>query len=152
MMSLIVNNSRDTVSFTPLDLNYTAGDRLLINCTITAYQQSPVITTEVTSYLKHNNIIIDSSILVFDITVNDHYNFSLTMLFTNVTLSNAGSYTCSYFLNNNSFVQSSEEKFDAIKIKIKSEFIFHDNIYIPILFSSFITQCNGLYNSFTILL
>ena len=123
-MSLLVNNSRDTVSFTPLSSYYTAGDSLLINCTITAYQLSPVITTRVTSYLKHNNSIINSNI--FDMTVNDeYYKFSLTTFITESKLWNAGQYTCTYFLSNNSFVQSSDVKSKAVNAIVKSELVFH---------------------------
>ena len=119
-MSFSVNNSRDTVSFTPLSSSYTAGDSLLINCTITAYQLSPVITTKVTSYLKHNNIIVNSSI--FNVTVNGYFKFSWTTSFY-VKLSNAGRYTCTYFLSNNSFVQSSEVKSTTVTLTIKSELL-----------------------------
>ena len=121
-MSLIVNNSRDTVSFTPLSPYYTAGDSLVLNCSITAYQLSPVITTKVTSYLKHNNSIIESRI--FDVTVNGYFKFSLTTFFTNVKLSNAGRYTCTYFLSNNSFVQSSDVKSKTVNAFVKSELVF----------------------------
>ena len=122
MMSLIVNNSRDNVSFIPLSSYYTAGESVVINCTITAYQLSPVITTKVTSYLKHNNSIINSSI--FDFTVNGYFKFSLTTFFTNVKLSNAGKYICSFFLSNNSFVQSSDVKSTTIITIVKSELVF----------------------------
>ena len=136
-MSFSVNNSRDTVSFTLLSSFYTAGDSLLINCTITAYQLSPVITTKVTSYLKHNNSIIESHI--FYVTVNGYFKFSLTTFFTNVKLSNAGRYTCTYFLSNNSFVQSSEVKSKTVNATVKSELVF---LYIYLIFylilSSFI--------------
>ena len=121
LMSLIVNNSRDTVSFTSLSPYYTAGDSVVINCTITAYQLSPVITTKVTSYLKHNNSIIKSRI--FDITVNGYFKYSLTT-FTNVKLSNAGRYTCTYFLSNSSFVQSSDVKSTVVSAIVKSELEF----------------------------
>ena len=120
-MSFSVNNSRDTVSFTPLSSYYTAGDSLVLNCTITAYQLSPVITTKITSYLKHNDIIVNSS--MFTVTVNGFYKFSWTTFFNNVKLSNAGRYTCTYFLSNNSFVQSSDVKSITVNVKIKSEFI-----------------------------
>ena len=121
-MFLIVNNSRDTVSFIPLSSNYTAGDSLVLNCTITAYQLPPVITTKVTSYLKHNNNIINSSI--FDVTVNGSFKFSLTTFFTNLNLSNAGRYSCTYFLSNNSFVQSSDVKSKAVNAIVRSELVF----------------------------
>ena len=121
MIFFIVNNSRDTVSFTPLSSYYTAGDSVVINCIITAYQLSPVITTKVTSYLKHNNIVINSSI--FNVTVNVSYKFSLTTSF-NVRLSNAGKYTCIYFLSNNSFVQSSDVKSKTVDAFVKSELLF----------------------------
>ena len=121
MIFFIVNNSRDTVSFTPLNPNYTAGDSLILNCTITAYQLSPVITTKVTSYLKHNNTIIEPRI--FDVTVNGYFKFSLTT-FTNVKLSNAGRYTCTYLLSNNSFVQSSDVKSKTVDAFVKSELVF----------------------------
>ena len=119
MMFLIVKNSRDSVNFSSLNAYYTAGSSLVINCTITAYQLSPVITTEVTSYLKHNNNIIESRI--FDVTVNGSYEFSLSASFIEVNLSNAGNYTCSYLLNNNSFVQSSEVKSTTVTLIIKSK-------------------------------
>ena len=136
-MSLLVNNSRDTVSFTPLSPYYIAGDSLLINCTITAYQLSPVITTKVTFYLKHNNSIVKSHI--FNVTVNGYFKFSLTTFFPNVKLSNAGRYTCTYFLSNNSFVQSSDVKSKTVNATVKSELVF---LYIYLIFylilSSFI--------------
>ena len=122
MMSFIFNNSRDTVSFTPLISYYTAGDSLVLNCTITAYQLSPVITTKVTSYLKHSNNIINSNI--FDVTVNGYFKFSLTTFFNNVELSNAGRYTCTYFLSNNSFVQTSDVKSKTVDAFVKSELVF----------------------------
>ena len=108
----------DTVSFTPLSPYYTAGMSVVLNCTITAYQLSPVITTEITFYLKHNNSIIRSS--VFNITVNERYKFSLTTSFTNLKLSNVGNYTCSY---NNFFVQLSEVKSATVTLIIKSELV-----------------------------
>ena len=111
----------DTVSFAPLTSYFTAGDSVVINCTITVYQLSPVITTKTTSYLKHNNSIIKSHI--FNVTVEGSYKFSLTTSFTKVKLSNAGNYTCFYFLNNNSFVQSSEVKSKTVNVTIKSELI-----------------------------
>ena len=129
MIFFIVNNSRDTVSFTPLSSYYTAGDSVVINCTITAYQLSPVITTKVTSYLKHNNSIIESRI--FDVTVYGYIKFSLTTFFTNVKLSNAGRYTCTYLLSNNSFVQSSDVKSTTIDTIVKSELVF---LYIYLIF------------------
>ena len=136
-MSLLVNNSRDTVSFTPLSSFYTAGDSVVINCTITAYQLSPVITTKLTSYLKHNNSIIESRI--FNVTVNGYYKFSLTTFFTNVKLSNAGRYTCTYFLSNNSFVQSSEVKSKTVNATVKSELVFlYIYLIIYLILSSFI--------------
>ena len=118
----IVNNSRDIVSFTPLSSNYTAGDSLVINCTITAYQLSPVITTKITSYLKHNNIIVNSSI--FNVTVNGSYTYSWTTSF-NVKLSNAGRYTCTFFLSNNSFVQSSDVKSTTVNTIVRSELVLY---------------------------
>ena len=119
--SLIVDNSRDTVSFTPLTSYHTAGDSLTLECAITAYQLSPVITTRITSYLKHNSMIVNSSI--FTVTVNGSYKFSWTTFFNNVELSNAGKYTCTYFLSNNSFVQSSDVKPATVDVRIKSELI-----------------------------
>ena len=121
-MFLTVNNSRDTVSFVPLSSNYTAGDSLVLNCSITAYQLPPVITTKVTSYLKHNNNIINSSI--FDVTVNGSFKFSLTTFFTNLNLLNAGIYSCTYFLSNNSFVQSSDVISKAVNAIVRSELVF----------------------------
>ena len=134
--SLIVNNSRDTVSFTSLTSYYTAGDSLVLNCSITAYQLSPVITTKITSYLKHNSIIVNSSIL--DVTVNGSYKFLWTTSFY-VKLSNAGRYTCTYFLSNNSFVQSSDVKSKTVNVTVKSELVF-SYIYLIfyLTFSSFI--------------
>ena len=126
----------DAVSFTPLSPYYTAGDNLVLNCTITAYQLSPVITTKVTSCLNHNNIVINSSIL--NITVNGSYKFSWTTSFY-VKLSNAGRYTCTYFLSNNSFVQSSDVKSKTVNVTVKSELVF-SYIYLIfyLTFSSFI--------------
>ena len=134
----IVNNSRDNVSFTPLSSFYPAGDSVVINCTITAYQLSPVITTKVTSYLKHNNNIIESHI--FDVTVDTYFKFSLTTFFSNVKLSNAGRYTCTYFLSNNSFVRSSDVKSKKVNAIVKSELMFlYIYLIIYLIFSSFIS-------------
>ena len=132
-VSFIVNNSRDTISFTPLSSHYTTGDSVTINCIITAYKLSPVITTKVTSYLKHNSSIIESNI--FNVTVNGYFNFYLTTFFSNVKLSNAGRYTCTYSLSNNSFVQSSDVKSETVDAIVKSELIFL-YIYLIFLFDS----------------
>ena len=50
-------------------------------------------------------------------------SFSLTTSF-NVRLSNAGKYTCIYFLSNNSFVQSSDVKSKTVDAFVKSELLF----------------------------
>ena len=54
-------------------------------------------------------------------------------------LSNAGRYTCTYFLSNNSFVQSSDVKSKTVNVTVKSELVF---LYILfdfyLTFSSFI--------------
>ena len=133
---LIVNNSRDTVSFTPLSPYYTAGESVVLNCTITAYQLSPVITTEVTFYLKHDEIIVNSSI--FNVTVNGSFKFLWATSF-DVKLSNAGRYTCTYFLSNNSFVQSSDVKSKTVNATVKSELVFlYIYLIFYLIFSSFI--------------
>lgn len=119
---MIVNNSRDDLSFTAVKEYYTAGDGLEVNCTITAYQLSPAIATEVTINLQHNNTKIEPS--TFYSKVEGSRKFSLDISFSHVKLSNAGSYTCCYFLsnNNNSFVQPSDIKTTVTNITVKSEF------------------------------
>ena len=49
-----------------------------------------------------------------------------------MNLSNAGNYTCSYFLSNNSFVQSSGIKSTTVTLIIKSEIIIiiHSKLYL----------------------
>ena len=100
---------------------YTAGDGLEVNCKITAYQLSPAITTEVSINLQHNNTKIKSN--TFYSKVKGSHEFSLDISFSHVNLSNAGNYTCFYFLsNNNSFVQPSNIKTTVTSITVKSEF------------------------------
>ena len=118
MMSHIVNNSRDTVNFSSLKEEYAAGDELVLNCTISACQLSPVIATNVISYLKRNNSTINSS--VFNIKNNSYCKFSLAVLFTNVNLSNAGKYICSYSLSGSSFFQLSDVKYNATNVTVRS--------------------------------
>ena len=118
--SLIVNNPRDDISFTAGKKYYTAGDGLEVNCIVTAYQLSPAITTEVTINLQHNTKIKSST---FYSKVEGSQEFYLGISFSRVKLSNAGSYTCFYFLsNNNSFVRPSNIKTTVTSITVKSEF------------------------------
>ena len=136
MLFLIVNNSRDVVSMSLFN-EYTAGDSLNANCTITAYQLSPPIATKATINILHNNSIINSSVL--DIGATGIHSHSLNISFTNLKLSQSGEYTCSYIRSNNSFVEPSNVKLANTSMHIKSEFIvscFCKIIHVFLIFSS----------------
>ena len=98
---------------------YTAGDSFNATCMITAYQLSPPITTKGTINIIQNNSIIRSS--VFNIGATGSHKPSLTVLFTNLKLSQSGEYICSYIRSNNSFVQPSDVKSTATELNITSE-------------------------------
>ncbi|XP_019861187.1 PREDICTED: hemicentin-1-like [Amphimedon queenslandica] len=116
-----INNSRDLVSFNQLHFLYTAGDDLVINCTITPYEMSPLLSTFATIELIHNKVSIVEPI----ITSNEYTNITISKDFNGVKLSDAGTYTCQYYLecsNFTSFVLPSEIKTDDINLFVISEF------------------------------
>uniref|UniRef100_A0A1X7V2V0 Protein-tyrosine-phosphatase n=1 Tax=Amphimedon queenslandica TaxID=400682 RepID=A0A1X7V2V0_AMPQE len=109
-----INNSRDLVSFNQLHSLYTAGDDLVINCTITPYEMSPSLSTFATIELIHNKASVVESI----ITSNEYTNITISKDFNGVKLSDAGTYTCQYYLkySNFTFVLPSEMKTDDIDL------------------------------------
>ena len=118
-MFLLVNNSRDLVSFDQLHSLYTSGDDLVINCTITPYEMSPSLSTFATIELIHNKVSVVESV----ITSNEYTNITISKSFNGVKLSDAGTYTCQYYLkySNFTFVLPSEIKTDYINLFVMSE-------------------------------
>ena len=108
------------MSFNQLNSHYTAGDDLAINCTITPYEMSPSLQTFATIKLIHNKVPVVESI----ITSNEYTNITISKDFNGVKLSDAGTYTCQYYLKyaNFTFVLPSEIKTDETNLFVMSEF------------------------------
>ena len=119
-IAFIVANDRDTVNFFTSPQHYlTAGESGSVICSIQMSAQHPIIANSVRAMLTlYRNGKKESS--------SSSSNFSkplvLSKLLTTVKLSNAGNWTCSYYLSSsNLFIQSSNAKTNNIKVIVKSK-------------------------------
>ena len=118
-IAFIVANDRDTVNlFTSSPHYLTAGESGSVTCSIKLSAQHPIIanSARATLTLYHNDKKENSTFFS---------NFSKQLVLSkplDVKLSNAGNWTCSYYLSSsNLFIQSSNVKTNIIKVFVKSK-------------------------------
>ena len=104
----------------------TVGDNLELNCMVNI-SMTHMNTTQLHLILYHNDtgsaISRESIIAIFK-------SFTFRTPLNNVASSNAGIYTCIYYLSNsNPFIQDSDNKTAATNITLKSELNDGCNIY-----------------------
>ena len=119
-IAFIVANDRDTVDlFTSPQHYLTAGESGSVICSIEMSAQHPIIANNARAMLTlyHNGKKESSS---------SSSTFSKPLVLSKpldtVKLSNAGNWTCSYYLSSsNLFIQSSNAKINSIKVSVKSK-------------------------------
>ena len=116
----IVDNDRDTVNLYTSPQHYlTAGESGSVICSIEMSAQYPIITNNARAMLTlYHNGKKESS--------TSSSNFSKPLVLSKpldiVKLSNAGNWTCSYYLSSsNLFIQSSNVKNNITKVSVKSK-------------------------------
>ena len=119
---LIVPNGNNP-SITPLYSYYTVGDSISLICSVT-YPHSPLIdiaTNMNIQWLNSSNHTLHSYT-----GINTYTEHTISYTINNVSLSDAGEYTCQYNVSsiNNSFVLPSDDIRASINVSIKSKIIF----------------------------
>ena len=119
-IAFIVDNDRDTVNFFTSPQHYlTAGESGSVICSVNISAQHPIISNNTRAMLTlYYNDKKESS------TSSSNFSKSLVLSkpFDTVKLSNAGNWTCSYYLSSsNLFIQSSNVKTNIIKVIVKSK-------------------------------
>ena len=109
----------------PHNILPTVGDNLKLNCMVNI-SMSHMTKTQLNLILYNNirSVIARESIMVaFD-------SFTFIVSLNDVAISNAGTYTCDYYLSNsNPFIQDSDKKTAATNITLRSELNDGCNIY-----------------------
>ena len=116
----IVQNINDSLHVTsnPHNILPTVGDNIELRCRVNI-SMTHMTTTQLHLILYNNirSVITTESIMV----AFDSFTFSTSL--NNVAISNAGTYTCVYYLSNsNPFIQDSDNKTVATNITLRSEF------------------------------
>ena len=112
----IVQNINDSLHVTKYPLS-TFGENLQLNCMVNI-SMTHMNTTQLNLILYHNDT--GSVIARENITAFKSFTFGTSI--NNVASSNAGTYTCIYYLSNsNPFIQDSDNKTAATNITLRSE-------------------------------
>ena len=119
-IAFIVSNDRDTVNlFTSPQPYLTAGESGSVICSIEMSAQHPIIANSARATLTlYYNGKKGSS------TSRSNFLEPLVLIkpLDTVKLSNAGNWTCSYYLSSsNLFIQSSNAKINIIKVSVKGK-------------------------------
>ena len=119
-IAFIVANDRDTVNFFTSPQHYlTVGESGSVTCNTEMSAQHPIIANNVRAMLTlYHNGKKESS------TSSSIFSKPLVLSkpLDTVKLSNAGNWTCSYYLSSsNLFIQSSNAKTNNIKVIVKSK-------------------------------
>ena len=122
-IAFIVANDRDTVNlFTSPQYYFTAGESGSVICSIQMSAQYPIIANNARAMLTlYHNSKKESSAF--------SSNLSKQLVFRIVKLSNAGNWSCSYYLDStNLFIQSSNVKTNITDVIVKSKYINCNNL------------------------
>ena len=106
----------------PTESYYEVGTEVTLSCKVTE-PDSPLVDINTTVNIKwssNKNIAQHSSIHPY----NSYFNHTLT----NIKLSDAGEYNCTYYLNSttdNPYIIPSDDMTEVTNVTIKGEFIFY---------------------------
>ena len=121
----IVQNINDSLHVTKIPLS-TFGENLKLNCMVNI-SMTHMITTQLHLILYHNDT---ESVIARENITATFKSFTFSISLNNVVPSNAGTYTCIYYLSNsNPFIQDSDNKTAATNITLRSELKDSCNIY-----------------------
>ena len=102
----------------PHNMLPTVGDNLELRCMVNI-SMSHMTTTRLHLILYNNT----RSVIAMDSIMATFKSFPISLSINNVASSNAGTYTCVYYLSNsNPFIQNSDNKTAATNITLRSEF------------------------------
>lgn len=102
----------------PHNILPTVGDSLNLRCMVNI-SMTHMNTTQLHLRLYNNA----GSVIAWDIIMAIFKSFTISTSINNVAISNAGTYTCVYYLSNsNPFIQGSDTKTAATNITLRSEF------------------------------
>ena len=99
---------------------YAAGEEIVISCTVIINTMSP-LKINATIELQRKNMTLKSST-----TLSDFTNFTISYNLTDFKLSDAGVYTCSYYLThvNYALVLRSDTKTAVTNVSVQSKYNF----------------------------
>ena len=123
IFTLVPSANISSIRTTPLNRCSVVGNNINLVCSVT-YPNSPLIdiTTNVTiQWLNSSNHTLHSYT-----GINNYTEHTINYTINNVSLSNAGQYTCQYNVSstNHSFVLDSDYVKDSINVSIKSKLLF----------------------------
>ena len=123
MIFLLIVPNRVSPLITRLKSYYTVGDSISLICSVT-YPHSPLIdiaTIVNIQWLNSSNHTLHSYT-----GINNYTEHTNSYTINNVSLSDAGQYTCQYSISstNHSFVLPSDDMTASINVSIKSKIIF----------------------------
>uniref|UniRef100_A0A1X7THZ3 Ig-like domain-containing protein n=1 Tax=Amphimedon queenslandica TaxID=400682 RepID=A0A1X7THZ3_AMPQE len=128
----IPNNKVPVITLIPHQSVYDAGSDITLSCSVTyPYSSFIDVDTNLTlQWFNSSNHTLNSSTII-----NDNNGHTLTYTISNARLSDAGLYTCSFFINSVPHIVTSDTTMNSIIISIK----------IPSAVNPSITQLNSYY-------
>ena len=119
---LVPNDKIPVINLTPHQSVYDAGSNITLSCSVTYPYSSYIdIDTNLTlQWFNSSNYTLSSSTII-----NDYNGHTLTYTISNARLSDAGQYTCSFFINTSvPNIVSSNTTTNYITVNIKSKKIY----------------------------
>ncbi|XP_019859453.1 PREDICTED: titin-like [Amphimedon queenslandica] len=114
----IPNNKVPVITLIPHQSVYDAGSDITLSCSVTyPYSSFIDVDTNLTlQWFNSSNHTLNSSTII-----NDNNGHTLTYTISNARLSDAGLYTCSFFINSVPHIVTSDTTMNSIIISIKSK-------------------------------
>ena len=123
LSSLMIVPKGTSPSITHANLNYTVGDSISLICSVTYPRSPPIdIATNVNmQWLNSSNHTLHSNT-----GINNYTEYTISYTINNVSLSDAGQYTCQYNISstNDLFVLPSDDITASINVSVKSKLLY----------------------------